>query len=114
MTTITSLLQFFEQSGIRCRIFDMGRRVVTLSKQQFNDFEQGRAAYPYPLQQQAWLGLLCWPGDETERHFIWFLRLPLDETGHVAYAARDDLLSRLAQMAEAGLSGDDRINFSTL
>lgn len=107
-TTITSLLQFFEQSNIRCRIFDMGRRVVALSKQQFDDFEQGRKPYPYPLQQQAWLGMLCWPGDDTARHFIWFLRLPLDETGHVSYAARDDLLSRLAQMAEAGLSGDDK------
>jgi len=107
-TTITSLLSFFQQSDIRCRIFDMGRRVVALSKQQFDDFEQGRCPYPYPLQQQAWLGLLCWPGDDTARHFIWFLRLPLDENGHVAYAARDDLLSRLAQMAEAGLSGDDR------
>jgi len=107
-TTITSLLSFFEQSNIRCRIFDMGRRVVALSKQQFNDFEQGRKPYPYPLQQQAWLGLLCWPGDDTTRHFIWFLRLPLDETGHVSYVARDDLLSRLAQMAEAGLSGDER------
>ncbi|MBD3670124.1 MAG: DUF3549 family protein [Gammaproteobacteria bacterium] len=107
MSTITSLLDFFEQSNIRCRIFDMGRRVVPLGKQAFGQFEQGKATYPYPLQNQAWLGLLCWPGDDTARHFIWFLRLPLDETGHVSYAARDDLLSRLAQMAESGLSGDD-------
>lgn len=106
MNTITSLLQFFKQSGIQCRFYEMGRRVLELDEQTFDDFEQCRKPYPFPLQHQAWLGLLCWPGDDTGRHFIWFLRLPLDETGLLAYAARDDLLHRLAQMAEAGLNGD--------
>ncbi|MBD3610081.1 MAG: DUF3549 family protein [Gammaproteobacteria bacterium] len=103
---ITSLVEFFEQTGIKFRIFDMGRRVSSISKQQFFAFEQGKQPYPMPLQLQAWIGILGWPGEDTSKHFIWFLKMPLDESGNINYAARDDLLHRLVQIAEAGLQGD--------
>lgn len=107
MTTITSLTEFFLQSGFQFRIFDMGRRIAPIAADDFSAIEDARLAYPYPLQRQAWIGLLGWPEDNSEKHFIWFLRLPLDESGHIAYAARDDLLRRLIKMADQGLNGAD-------
>jgi len=113
MSTITSLTEFFEQSGFQFRIFDMGRRITPIDIDTFSAIENSQQPYPYPLQQQAWIGLLGWPEDNNEKHFIWFLRLPLDEMGSVAFAARDDLLRRLVKMAEQGLNGADEAALQT-
>lgn len=107
MTTITSLTDFFAQSGFQFRIFDMGRRITAIAADDFQAMENTQQPYPYPLQRQAWISLLGWQGDNSEKHFIWFLRLPLDEAGHIAYAARDDLLRRLVKIADQGLNGAD-------
>ena len=107
MSTITSLSDFFQQSGFQFRIFDMGRRICAIDSDDFRAIENTQLAYPYPMQRQAWIGLLGWPTNDNEKHFIWFLRLPLDETGHIAFAARDDLLRRLVKMADQGLNGSD-------
>lgn len=109
MNRITSLSAFFQQSGFQFRIFDMGRRISAIENKEFRAIEQADLAYPYPMQRQAWIGLLVWPVDDNEKHFVWFLRLPLDETGHISYAARDDLLRRLVKMAEQGLNGGDEM-----
>lgn len=86
---------FLDQTGNAWRIFDMGRRVTRLPEGAFRKFEEGSAPYPYPLQQHAWLGILNWSPRVADEHFIWFLKLPLDEAAGLVPAARDDFMYRL-------------------
>lgn len=92
--TITGLLN---KANAQSRVFDMGRRVVKLPRTLFQQVEEGSRPYPYPLQRQAWLGILFWDQDQPLQHFVWFLRFPLDETGLMQFAARDDFLTSVLQ-----------------
>lgn len=103
MNKIPTISEFLEAGGGRLRSYDMGRRVVKLPRQTFLKFERGEIPYPYPLQQQAWFGLLFGTTGRTEEPLIWFLRLPLDELGCLLPAARDDFLQRLFERAGENL-----------
>ncbi len=92
-----SLSDFFEQSHTRYRVFDLGRGIRKLDSETFRQFEDSELAYPYPLQQQAWLGLLGWNSEEKAEQFIWFLKFPLDETGKLVPTARDSFLHGLLE-----------------
>jgi hypothetical protein len=100
MSAFSSIGEFLEQTGTRFRVFDMGRRVEKIPREEFARFEAGEAPYPYPMQQHAWLGILGWNPDEPEERIIWFLKLGLDETGMLSLAARDDFLRRVVAAAE--------------
>ena len=93
-TTITGITDFLNQAGTQFTVFDMGRRIQTLDADTFLSFEQGEQAYPYPLQQQAWLGIMVW-GAKVDELVIWFLRFPLDANGHLTSTIRDDFIHRL-------------------
>jgi hypothetical protein len=93
-SSITDLLR---ASGAALRIFDMGRRISKLSQEQFRRIEDSELPYPTPFQHLAWLALLIWNPKKRDENAVWFLRLPLDEQGLIAPAARDDLLNRLIQ-----------------
>ena len=106
--------EFLRQAGFNYVVYDMGRRMLRLTPQQFNQFENGVLAYPTPLQQHAWLGLLGWQEDEQSHHFIWFLKLPLDELGKINPLARDELLHYLVnQLGQRLLTSEDGVNSST-
>jgi len=92
---IASINEFLHQAGFSYIVYDMGRRMVRITPQQFNQFENGILAYPTPFQQHAWLGLLGWQEKDKSRHFIWFLKFPLDELGKINHLARDELLHYL-------------------
>lgn len=95
--SITTLGQFLHRSHAHYRVFDMGRRVVNLSAKQFVDFEKATKPYPYPLQKQALLGLVFWNPEHTDKQYVWFLKLPLDEQGLLKQAARDEFLVMLLE-----------------
>lgn len=92
-----TLSDFFEQSHTRYRIFDLGRGIRKLEGETFRRFEACDLPYPYPLQQQAWLGILGWNGEAKSEQFIWFLKFPLDETGRLVPSARDSFLHGLLE-----------------
>lgn len=100
MPTLGGLL---EKANARYRVFDLGRRVAKIPQSRFRQIERGERPYPLPLQQQAWLGVLFWDRIDPGQHFVWFLRFPLDETGQLQAAARDefleDVLSALGRTA---------------
>jgi len=97
LTRIESLLDLIDQTGARCRLFDLGRRVGKLTSTTFARVEQGQIPYPQPYLHHAWIGLLLWHPDSPGRNAVWFLKLPLDEQGFLVQAVRDDLLHRLLQ-----------------
>jgi uncharacterized protein DUF3549 len=92
---ITTLSEFLHQSGAKYRVFDLGRRVVKLSPDDFVNFEWAKKPYPYPFQQTALFGVIFWNPAKPEQHYVWFLKFPLDEQGLLIQAARDEFLVML-------------------
>lgn len=112
--TIQSINEFLRQAGFNYVVYDMGRRMVRLTPQQFNQFENGVLTYPTPFQLHAWLGLLGWQEENKSRHFIWFLKLPLDELGKINPLARDELLHYLVnQLGQHLLTSEDGTDYTT-
>lgn len=72
---ITHLADFLSAGGARYQVYDMGRRVTPLAD--FAAIAGGQRPYAYPLQQQAWLGILFW----QQQPYVWFVKLGLDEQG---------------------------------
>jgi hypothetical protein len=98
MQPLATLTEFLEASGCRLHLFDMGRRVVSIPRDRFVDFETNKLPYPLPLRQQAWFGLLFHDLDDSAAEsFVWFLRFPLDEQAKLVLAARDGLIQRLLE-----------------
>ncbi|GAA0788364.1 DUF3549 family protein [Marinobacterium sediminicola] len=92
-----SLTELLRSTGAALRVFDMGRRISKMPLERFRRIEDSQLPYPTPFQHLAWLAVLIWNPRKRDENAVWFLRLPLDEQGLVAPAARDDLLKRLVQ-----------------
>ncbi|PHS71031.1 MAG: hypothetical protein COB23_01890 [Methylophaga sp.] len=113
MTTakITTLSEFLHQSGAKYRVFDMGRRVIKLSPDEFVSFEWAKKPYPYPFQKIAHIGVIFWNPAVPNKHYVWFLKFPLDEQGLLLQAARDEFLVMLLdRVGECMLAATDGKN----
>jgi len=91
----TTLLEFLQATGARVRIYDLGRRIVSIPRNQFLT----ELPYPQPLQNHAWFGLSMLDTCVSDEPVIWFLRLPLDEQGKLVQASRDYFIHRLLEVA---------------
>lgn len=106
-----SFIAMLNRSGLHWQAFETGRIVSPLEDSCFTEFEQGKIPYPYPLQQQAWVALTFSDKQHRDTPNVWFLKLPLDETGHLALSARDYLLeSILKAMISSSKNGNDSEN----
>jgi len=107
------LTQFLTDADTQMRVFDMGRRVTKIPLSEFQQFEKGELPYCYPFQQTAWVALLFWHKKDKTKHNIWFLRMPLDETGHIQISTRDDfmhlLISRLSEQVSNAQSDNKNL-----
>jgi hypothetical protein len=92
---ITTLSEFLHHSGAKYRVFDLGRRVAKLSADEFVGFEWAKTPYPFPFQRSALFGVIFWHPDAAEKHYVWFLKFPLDEQGLLIQSARDEFLVML-------------------
>ncbi|NRA61170.1 MAG: DUF3549 family protein [Psychrobium sp.] len=92
MDSINTLSEFLLHSSSQYRVFDMGRRVRKITTDLFSDFEHAKTPYPYPLQQHAMVGILFWNKQQSSEHYVWFLKLPLDERGLLQQASMKQFL----------------------
>ncbi|BFT31207.1 DUF3549 family protein [Alteromonas sp. D210916BOD_24] len=90
--SINSISEFLLHAGTEYHVIDMGRRLTPTASQTFLDIENGSAYAPYPRQQHAWFGIVFWNKQASQSHYIWFIKLPLDEQGLVVAAARNHFL----------------------
>ena len=60
MSNNISLSRFIRNDATQIRLFDMGRKVSKIRLTDFEKFELGEMAYPYPYQQAGWVGVLFW------------------------------------------------------
>lgn len=89
---IASISEFLIHAGTDYRVFDMGRCIRQIDSQQFLDIENGQCPAPFPRQQHAWFGITYWNKQLSTQQYIWFLKLPLDEQGHLVDASRQHFL----------------------
>ncbi|MBW8191750.1 DUF3549 family protein [Neiella marina] len=89
MSTIDQVLTL---GNCQYSVYDMGRVIRRIDKQNFVDFEQGAAPYPYPIQGHACFAVVFSKPDQVHTPYLWLLKLPLDEVSKLVFAARDDFL----------------------
>ena len=100
MTIMNSINQFFSEIGCHFQCYNMGRLIQPVKNQTLIDFEQNNIAWQSPFLQHAWLAIVFWQENSatnpsTKEHYVWFLKLPLDEQAKLNLVARDDFLRRL-------------------
>lgn len=100
MTEITTLSQFLTTAKTQFQVYDLGRRVQHIDMLAFHQIESLSAPYPYPIQGHAQFAIVFW--DASQQHFIWFLKLALDEQGLLSPAPR----SQFIEMILAALGQD--------
>ncbi|WOT04249.1 DUF3549 family protein [Shewanella youngdeokensis] len=86
MTEITTLSQFLKTAKTQFQVYDMGRRVQHIDMMAFHQIEELLTPYPSPIQGHAQFAIVFW--DASQQHYIWFIKLALDERGLLSPAPR--------------------------
>ncbi|MDG1731869.1 MAG: DUF3549 family protein [Thalassotalea sp.] len=102
VSTISELLKLSDSSY---RIFDMGRKVSKIAKQDFEKVEQAMQPYPYPAQGHAEIAIIFWQ-KKAATPYIWFVKFPLDERGLLNQAARNHFIAIILEALGSDLSQD--------
>ncbi|MDF2179632.1 DUF3549 family protein [Aliiglaciecola sp. CAU 1673] len=105
MTSIGTISEFLLQAGCQYLVFDLGRGIRRLDSQQFLDIETNKIPHPYPRLGYAWFGLVFWNKQLSHQHYIWFLKLPLDERGLLVGAARNHFLGIVLEALASSQEG---------
>lgn len=108
MSQINTISEFLLHAGTNYHVFDMGRAIRRLTSQLFLDIELGGTPAPYPRQQHAWFGIIFFNPNLNKEHYIWFIKLPLDEQGLVISAARQQFLQIVVDALGQQLDKNER------
>lgn len=108
---VPTLSALMEQANAQWRVFDLGRRIQSIGKQEFAAVEANEKPYPYPIQQKARFALLFWDqeqakADGMKNPFIWFLQFDVDELGMLKLQQRDHYISLVIKELGGALVGD--------
>ncbi|MFT5704104.1 MAG: hypothetical protein ACI8SK_000035 [Shewanella sp.] len=95
MTEITTLTQFLSTANTQFQVYDMGRRVQHIDMQEFQQIEELISPYPAPILGHAQFAIVFW--DASQQHYIWFLKLPLDERGLLSPAPRTQFIRMIIE-----------------
>jgi hypothetical protein len=87
-----TLSEFLLQAGTEYFIIDVSRTRHFLDKQTFFDYENNSAPYATPRQGHAWLCIVFWNKQLNQEHYIWFVKLPVDEQSLLVQAAINQFL----------------------
>ena len=92
MSQINTISEFLLHAGTDYRVFDMARGIRPVNTQDFLEIESAQQPAPRPRQQHTWFGILFFNKQASSEHYIWFVKLPLDEKGLVIEASRQQFL----------------------
>ncbi|XQW86168.1 DUF3549 family protein [Thalassotalea piscium] len=88
MNTIDTISDLLTLSNSQYRVYDIGRKIDKITKEQFSKIEANQLPYPFPSQGHAHLALAFWQ-KEAKHPYLWFVKLPLDERGLLNQGARN-------------------------
>lgn len=103
MASIPTISELLTLSGSQFRVYDLGRRITKLSKEQFSKIEENQQPYPYPSQAHAYMAVVFWQ-KKTEQTYMWFIKLPLDEKGLLNLGARNHFIAIIVEALGADLT----------
>ncbi|MGB0937843.1 MAG: DUF3549 family protein [Colwellia sp.] len=96
METIDTISQLLKSSQSQYRVFDMGRMVTKISKEDFEKIENNQLPYPFPSQGHALLAISFWQ-TSGQQPYLWLLKLPLDEQGLLNQGARNHFIAIIVE-----------------
>jgi len=95
--SMNTLSDFLTQAKCQFRVYDLGRLVQKISNTDFQKVTQTQAPYPYPIQQQAFFAITFWQLSNQKEHFVWFLKMPLDEQGLMKITAQTSFIHMVVE-----------------
>ncbi|SBS30192.1 hypothetical protein MAQ5080_01595 [Marinomonas aquimarina] len=97
MQNIESLSDLFSAVGCKASFYDVGRYITKITPQQVIQFDKKQQVYPYGFRKQAWLACVLTEqqAQTNDGQVVWFLRLPLDESGCLNLGARDHFIKTI-------------------
>ncbi|WP_416305680.1 DUF3549 family protein [Neptunicella sp. SCSIO 80796] len=110
MQDISTISEFLLQAGTQYCVYDLSRGIRPLSTQQFLDIEAAQIPHPFPRQQHGWFALLFNNKQLSGQHYIWFVKLPLDELGKVIDAGRLEFLQIIITALGQQLENAEKAN----
>lgn len=105
MDTISSISELLTLSQSQFRVYDIGRKIEKISKEQFNKIELNQLPFPNPIQGHAMLALAFWQKDKHSP-YLWFIKLPLDERGLLNQGARNHFIAIIMEALGSDLTQD--------
>lgn len=104
MENIQTLTQLLQNSRCEYKIFDLGRRILSIENKLFSNVELGQQPYPYPLQRHAHIAIAYW--NSEKQPWIWFLKFPLDERGLLKQADIGNFIKYVVEAMGTRLGGE--------
>ena len=95
---MNTLTDFLTQSQCQFTIYDLGRKVTKITNSDFKKIEHNELPYFYPIQQHAFIAITFWQTNKQQQdHFIWFLKMPIDELGFMKITAQTSFIKMVAE-----------------
>ncbi|WP_166372151.1 DUF3549 family protein [Psychromonas sp. SA13A] len=104
--SMNTLTDFLEQAQCQYRAYDLGRIVQKINNSEFQKIAKNEMAYPFPIQQHAFIALTFWQVADQKEHFIWFLKMPLDEQGLIKITAQTSFIRMVVEAMGEDLTAD--------
>lgn len=105
MNTIDTISQLLHSSNSQFRIYDIGRKIEKISKEQFEKIELNQLPYPTPSQGNACFTITFWQ-KKSQQPYLWLLKLPLDERGFLNQGARNHFIAIIIEALGSDLTQD--------
>jgi len=105
MNTIDTISQLLHSSNSQFRIYDIGRKIEKISKEQFEKIELNQIPYPTPSQGHACIVIAFWQ-KQTPQPYLWLLKFPLDERGLLNQGARNHFIAIIVEALGSDLMQD--------
>ena len=103
---MNTLTDFLNQAHCQFRVYDLGRIVQKISNDEFQKISKNQLPYPFPIQQHAFIALTFWQVASQKEHFIWFLKMPLDEQGLMTITAQTSFIRMVVEAMGEDLTGE--------
>jgi len=105
MNKIPSILELLSLSDSQFRLYDIGRKIDKISRDDFKKIENNQLPYPYPVQGHACFAIIFWQ-KQSPQPYLWFVKLPLDERGLLNQGARSHFVAIIVEALGSDLSVD--------
>ena len=96
MSTIDTISALLSLSDSQFRIYDIGRVITKISKNNFSKIELNQLPYPFPSQGHACIAIVFWQKKSSEP-YLWFVKIPIDERGLLNQGAQNHFIEIIVE-----------------